>query len=213
MAVVSDGRWFENPMPLRKAQRKLRRLQCELARRKLGSQNREKTRHKLAHQYARIANIRQDALHKATSAIVARTKPDSERASVIAIEDLKVSGMLRNHHLACAISDVGFYGFRRQLEYKAAWSGSRIYVADRFFPSSKMCHVCGAINDNLTLSDRVWTCDCGAVLDRDLNAAINLRNLASTASSAGIYACGEDVRPTAVSLAASMKQEPSVVSS
>jgi putative transposase len=217
MAVTSDGRRFESPKPLRKAQRKLRRLQRELARRKRGSRNREKTHQRLARQHARVANIRRDALHKATSAIVARAKPDSERPSVIAIEDLNVGGMLKNHHLARAIADVGFYEFRRQLEYKAAWSGSRVCVADRFFPSSKTCHVCGTINDDLTLSDRVWTCDCGAVLDRDVNAAINLRDLAiriRTVSSTGTghlaNACGEDVRPMEVSLAASVKQEPSI---
>jgi len=199
MAVLSDGRRFENPKPLRKAQRRLRRLQRELARRKKGSRNREKTRAKLAKQHARIANIRRDALHKATTAITARAKPDSQRPSVIAIEDLNVSGMLQNHHLARAILDVSFSEFRRQIEYKAAWSGSEVFVADRFFPSSKTCHVCGTINNNLTLSDRVWTCDCGAALDRDVNAAINLRNLAiRTVSSTGTglwaNACGEDVR-------------------
>lgn len=201
MAVTSDGRRFENPKPLRKAQRKLRRLQRELARRKPGSRNREKTRHKLARQHYKISNIRRDSLHKATSAIVARAKPDSRRPSVIAIEDLNVSGMLRNHHLARAISDVGFSEFRRQVEYKAAWSGSEVFVADRFFPSSKTCHVCGWVNDNLTLADRVWQCpDCGAVLDRDHNAAINLVNLAvrqvlpELACIMQANACGEDVR-------------------
>ncbi len=179
MAVTSDGRRFENPKALYKAQRKMRRLQRELARRQRGSRNREKTRQKLARLHYRIANIRRDVIHKATSAIVARAKPDSERPVLIALEDLNVSGMLKNHHLARAISDVGLYEFRRQVEYKSAWSGSTVYVADRFFPSSKTCHVCGTINDDLTLADRVWTCDgCGTVLDRDQNAAINLVNLA-----------------------------------
>ncbi len=125
-----------------------------------------------------VANIRKDALHKATSAIVARTKPDSERPSVVAIEDFFVSGMLKNPYLALSLLDVGFAEFRRQLEYKTAWAGEKLLVADRFFPSSKLCHHCGCINDDLTLRDRIWRCDCGAVLDRDLNAAINLRNLA-----------------------------------
>jgi len=215
MAVVSDGRRFENPKALRKAQRKLVRLQRELARRKRGGQNRKKTKAGIAKLHYKIANSRRDALHKATSAIVARAKPDSERPSVIAIEDLNVSGMLKNHHVARTISDVSFYEFRRQLEYKATWSGNQIYIVDRFFPSSKTCHVCGTINNDLTLSDRVWTCDCGAVLDRDLNAAINLRNLAvrrvpPELEASALNACGEDVKPTAASLAASQKQEPSI---
>jgi putative transposase len=109
---------------------------------------------------------------------VAKTKPSSERPSVVAIEDLSVYGMKKNHNLALDISDAGFAEFRRQLEYKTAWAGEELLVADRFFPSSKLCHHCGCINDDLTLSDRIWRCDCGAVLDRDLNAAINLRNLA-----------------------------------
>lgn len=109
---------------------------------------------------------------------MAKTKPDSERPSVVVLEDLNVSGMLANHCLAQAISDVGFAEFRRQLEYKTVWFGSELVVADRFFPSSKLCRFCGCINSKLKLSDRQWTCYCGAVLDRDLNAAINLKNLA-----------------------------------
>jgi putative transposase len=146
---------------------------------------------------------------------VAKTKPSSERPSVVAIEDLSVSGMLKNHNLALDISDAGFAEFRRQLEYKTAWAGEELLVADKFFPSSKLCRYCGCINDNLTLKDRTWVCDCGAVLDRDLNAAINLRNLAvrrvppELACRGQANACGENVRP-AVTLAVSMKQEPSI---
>ena len=177
LAVVSDGQRFGNPKPLRKAQIKLRRLQRELSRRKNGSQNREKTRRKIGQAHQRIANIRRDTLHKVTSSIAAKTKPDSERPSVIVLEDLNVAGMIKNHCLAQAISDVGFAEFRRQLEYKTVWCGSELVVADRFFPSSRLCRHCGCINSELKLSDRTWTCDCGAVLDRDLNAAINLKNL------------------------------------
>jgi len=178
LAVTSEGARFENPKPLKKAQAKLKRLQRELSRRKKGGQNREKTRKKIAKAHQRIANIRCDTLHKATSAIVAKTKPDGERPSVVVLEDLNVSGMLANHCLAQAISDVGFAEIRRQLKYKTAWYGSELMVADRFFPSSRLCRHCGCINSELKLSDRMWTCSCGAVLDRDLNAAINLKNLA-----------------------------------
>lgn len=154
LAVTSDGKRFENPKPLKKAQAKLRRLQRELSGRKKGGENREKTRQKIGKAHQRIANIRRDTLHKATATIVAKTKPDSERPSVIVLEDLNVKAMTRNHCLAQAILDVGFGELRRQFEYKARWFGSQMLFADRFFPSSKLCHSCGEINDALTLADR-----------------------------------------------------------
>ena len=178
MAVCSNGTEIENPKALCAALRKLRRFQRELSRRKKGGKNREKSRRKVAMLHYRIANIRSDAIHKATSSIVAKTKPQDKRPSVVVIEDLSVSGLLKNNKLARAISDVGFFEFRRQLTYKTAWNGETLLVADRFFPSSKLCSACGAINDKLTLSMREWTCDCGISHDRDRNAAINLSRLA-----------------------------------
>ncbi|MBU0490482.1 MAG: transposase, partial [Chloroflexi bacterium] len=149
-----------------------------------------------------ISNIRQDALHQATSRIVAKTKPAAERPRVVVIEDLNVSGTgeaVQNHHLAQAIADVGLYEFGRQVTYKAAWAGSEVLVADRWYPSSKRCSQCGSIKDTLDLSERVYACVCcGLVLDRDLNAACNLAQLVPTASSAGshtqcpVEACGEE---------------------
>jgi putative transposase len=174
MAVCSDGTEIENPKALSITLRKLRRVQRELSRRKKGGKNREKSRRKIARLHYRITNIRKDAIEKATSSIVAKTKPVEQRPSVVVIEDLFVSGMLKNHKLARAISDVGFFEFRRQLTYKTAWNSVFLLVADRFFPSSKLCSACGAINDKLTLQDREWTCSCGAHHDRDRNAAINL---------------------------------------
>jgi len=217
MAVCSDGQRFENPKALRKAQRKLKRLQREMARRKKGGRNREKTRKKIAKAHYRISNIRRDALHKATSTIVARTKPDNKRPSTVVIEDLNVSGMLKNHCLAQAIGDAGFAEFRRQLEYKTTWLGEELMIADRFFPSSRLCRHCGCINSELSLADRTWVCDCGAIHDRDLNAATNLRDLAvrrvpPELEAQASNACGESVRPTAISLAVSVKQEPSMES-
>lgn len=216
LAVTSDGQRFENPKPLKKAQAKLKRFQRELSRRKNGGKNREKTRQKIAKVHQRIANIRRDTLHKVTSVIVAKTKPDNERPSMIVLEDLNVSGMLANHCLAQAISDVGFAEFRRQLEYKSTWYGSELLLADRFFPSSRLCRYCGCINSELKLSDREWACDCGAILDRDLNAAINLKNLAvrrvPPEQVERQTPVESDVRPTAVLLAASTKQEPSLES-
>jgi putative transposase len=192
LAVVSDGRTFDNPKILRKSQKKLRRVQRSLSRKQKGSNNREKTRRKLNKVHYRIANIRRDYLHKITSSIVkAKTKP-----SIIVLEDLNVAGMVKNHCLARAISDIGMSEFKRQIEYKAAWNGVKVVIADRFFPSSKTCHKCGLINDTLTLSDRSWTCECGASLDRDLNAAINLREYGiRTVGSTGINAYGQDTSP------------------
>ncbi len=212
MAIVSDGRKFENPRALKRAHVNLKRLQRELSRRKKGGKNREKTRQKIAGAHYRIANIRRNAIHKATSAIVAKSKPDSERPSVIVIEDLNVAGMVKNHKLAQAISDVGFSEFRRQLEYKAAWYGSKLILADRFFPSSRLCRHCGRVNPELKLSDREWICGCGAVLDRDLNAALNLKNLVVRRVSPEFTPAESDVRPTVVLLADSLRQEPSIES-
>jgi putative transposase len=193
LATCSDGREFENPRALGKAQRRLKRQQRELERRQKGGRNRAKTRRKIARLHYRIGNIRKDTLNKATSAIVeAKPKP-----KVVVLEDLNVSGMLQNHHLALAIADVGLNEFRRQIVYKAAWNGVQVLVAPRFFPSSKMCHVCGCIKDDLSLAKREWQCVCGVYHERDLNAAINLRGLAtkpvgSTGSSPESDACGEE---------------------
>jgi putative transposase len=219
LATRSDGIVYENPSALNKAQRKLRRLQRQLSRQQKGSCNREKTRRRIARLHYRIANLRRDTLHQATSDIVAKTKPDTARPRAVVLEDLNVNGMLQNHRLARAIADVGMSEFGRQVQYKTTWSGSQVVVADRWFPSSKRCSGCGAIKDKLDLSERTYECNCcGARLDRDLNAARNLAQLApdrpnspqvslSTASSAGSNACGEAVRP-ALSGLTSMKQEP-----
>src|SRR5438046_505248 len=113
---------------------------------------------KLARLHAHIANIRKDALHKATSLIVAKTKPDQGRPSCIVMEDLNVLGMLKNRKLSRAIADMGFYEFRRQLTYKAGYAGSLVYTVSRWEPSSKTCSWCGWEDCNLTLSDRIFRC-------------------------------------------------------
>ena len=125
-----------------------------------------------------MANLRRNVLHQATARIVARTKPDSERPSVVVLEDLNVAGMVKNRHLARAISDVGMSEFRRQVLYKAAWAGVRVVIAPRFFASSKRCSVCHHCKDTLLLSEKTYACEaCGMVMDRDLNAARNLQQL------------------------------------
>ena len=175
LATCSDGCTFDNPKALRKKLNKLKRTSRRHSRKQKGSQNRKKAKTRLARMHARIANVRKDALHKATSAIVARTKPDSERPAVIVLEDLQVSGMLKNRRLSRAIADVGMYEFRRQIEYKARAASVQVKFVSRWYPSSKTCSDCGWIHEDLTLASRVFICQqCGVVLDRDENAALNL---------------------------------------
>ena len=194
LAQVSDGTYFENPRALKNAQKKLKRLQRVVSRRKPGSANRQKAVKQLAKAHYRVANIRKDSLHQATTWL-ARNK------SAIVLEDLNVNGMMRNHHLAQAIADMGMFEFRRQLQYKGQWYGCEVFLADRFFPSSKRCSRCGTVKDSLSLSERTYRCEnCGLHIDRDWNAAIKsgaaLRFITpTTASSAESHAWGECVRP------------------
>jgi len=175
MAVVSDGRTFANPKALRSRLKALRRLSRRHSRKKKGSKNRKKAQRRLARMHARIAHIRNDVLHKATSSLVMKSKSPEERPSVIVLEDLNVAGMLKNRKLSRAIADVGLSEFRRQIEYKAAYAGVQVKKVSRWYPSSKTCSGCGWIHDDLTLADRVFCCQqCGMVLDRDENAALNL---------------------------------------
>jgi putative transposase len=174
-AAIHDGaetRFVEPPRSLRRNLAKLRRLNRQLARKQKGSANRTKAKLELARLHYKISCQRQDHLHQLSSSL-AKTK------SVIVLEDLHVRGMQRNKHLALSVSDAGMGELRRQLAYKSEWYGSALVIADRFFPSSKLCSGCGTIKDTLTLSERVYCCDvCGLSLGRDENAAINLRRLA-----------------------------------
>jgi putative transposase len=190
LAVVSDGTVFGNPKALKSNLTRIKRLQRTVSRRVKGSANRKKAIRKLAKAHARVANIRKDTLHQVTTRL-AKTK------SVIVLEDLNVKGMVKNHKLAQAISDVGFYELRRQLMYKSQWYGCQVVLANRFYPSSKTCSGCGSVKPELGLEARVFVCEsCGMVIDRDLNAAINLENLMiTTGSLPGSNACGEVVSP------------------
>jgi putative transposase len=132
-----------------------------------GSRNREKMKQKLARLHYRMQCQRKESLHKLTTDL-------TTRFSTIVIEDLHVKGMVKNHHLARAISDMGFGIFRRLLDYKAAYAGCQVVVAHRWFPSSKLCAQCGAIAEELPLSQRLFRCACGYEADRDVNAAVNL---------------------------------------
>ena len=171
LAVLSNGTQYENQGLLRSELRKLKRLNRELSRRQEGSGSWNRTKQKLAKLHRRIANRRLDYQHKMTTEITRTYR-------IVGVEDLNVDGMLRNHRLALSIADAGFGEIQRQSRYKAAWYGGELVEIDRFFPSSKLCRFCGRINGGLTLADRSWTCDCGAVLDRDLNAAVNIERQA-----------------------------------
>ena len=197
LAVTSDGDTYENPKALGHALKRLARLQRELARRQKGSHNRAKTRARIARLHDRIACLRQNTIHQATSRIVAKTKPDLERPALVIMEDLNVAGMMKNNKLARAVADVGMGEFARQMAYKCAWNGTTLVKADRWFPSSKQCSRCGQVKTTLALAERVYRCEtCGLEIDRDYNAARNLRQL-GTARSAGddglaiVQACGE----------------------
>jgi putative transposase len=203
LATLSTGEAFAGPKALRALLGRLRRLGRALSRKVQGSRNRARAKLKLARLHERIANIRRDSLHQLTARI-------TRRFHTIGIEDLNVSGMLGNRRLARAIADMGFHALRRQLVYKAAWRGTQVVVADRWYPSSKTCSGCGHMLATLGLGVRRWTCPgCGALHDRDHNAAINLRNLAvsSTATACG----GEGTGPARERRAkpAPVKQESS----
>ncbi|WP_332879364.1 RNA-guided endonuclease InsQ/TnpB family protein [Massilia sp. S19_KUP03_FR1] len=183
LATLSTGEKVLGPKALTTLLKKLRRLGRCLTRKVNGSRNRAKARQKLARLHARIADLRSDSLHKLTTEL-------TRRFHSIVIEDLNVKGMLKNHRLARAISDMGFHEFRRQLMYKAARCGGEVFVADRWYPSSKLCSSCGDKLERLNLGVRQWICPvCHAMHDRDVNAAINLRNLAVSSTAA---ACGGD---------------------
>lgn len=196
-AVTSNGQHFANPRHLRKAEKNLKRKQQKLSRKVKGSTSRNKARRLVARVHERVANARKDFLHKVSRKLVNENQ-------VLAVEDLCVKGMVRNPNLAKSISDAGWGMFSRFVEYKAARDGKLFVKTNRFFPSSKACHVCGKIHDGMDLSVRRWTCKgCGAVHDRDENAAANIRDEAkrmiwagvipASASGIGAAASGGDV--------------------
>jgi len=187
LAMLSDGTAFANPCALKHAQKRLSRLERQKSRRKLGGQNRKKTCRKLAKQHARVATIRKDAANKLTTFLC-------KNHALVAIEDLHVAGMLKNHKLAQAVADSNFGEIRRQLVYKARLYGTRLVAIDRWYPSSKTCSACAWIDEGQDLSDRIFVCEgCGSVLDRDQNAAINILQeaLRTTGSFSESHAYGE----------------------
>jgi putative transposase len=197
LATLSTGEIFDGVKSYKKYESKLARMQYLHRHKQKGSNNYRKACIKIARLHQKIANIRKDTLHKITTYI-------SKNHAVIGIEDLNVSGMLANGKLSKAIADMGFYELRRQLEYKSLLYGSKLVIVDRFYPSSKTCSHCGEKKISLSLSQRVFKCDhCGFECDRDLNAAINLKQEAVRLT---VLACGLDSADTN-----RMKQEEKAV--
>lgn len=172
-AITSDGEMFSNPKNLKKSEKRLTKLQRDLSRKKKGSNNRYKARLKVAKLHEKIANQRKDYLHKISNYI-------TNENQVIVIEDLKVSNLMKNHKLAKNIADVSWFEFRRQLEYKCAWKGRELIIAPSNYASSQLCSSCGnKSSQTKDLSCRTYVCPvCGMVMDRDINASINLLKLA-----------------------------------
>ena len=180
LAIVSNGKTYKNinkSTRIKKLEKKLRREQRCLSRKyeslKKGEstqKNIQKQKLKVQRLHHKIDNIRTDYINKSIAEIV-KTKP-----SYITIENLNVSGMMKNSHLSKAVASQKFYEFRTKLKAKCDENGIELRVVDRWYPSSKICHCCGAIKKDLKLSDRIYRCDCGYVEDRDFNAALNLRD-------------------------------------
>lgn len=170
LLTLSDGSSIDNPKWIRSNEKQLKKLQKQLSKKQKGSNNRYKAKLKLAKKHEQIKNQKQDFLHNITIKIINENQ-------VIILEDLNVSGMMKNHKLAKSIQELGLYEMRRQFEYKSQWYNRELVFVDRFFPSSKTCSCCGWKNNSLKLSDREFICEgCGLVIDRDENAAINIEN-------------------------------------
>ncbi len=190
LATCSNGVVYENIKPYKTLQTRLARLQREFCRRKKGSKSRERTRRKIAKLHQRIANIRNDHLHKISHSITRDNQ-------TIFLEDLNIAGMMKNRRLAKSIADVSLSELVRQIEYKAKWRGRTVLKVGRFFPSSKLCSHCGFVFKDMTLSDRKWVCpECKVEHDRDKNASVNILVEGNKTVGATGLAGGEDVRPS-----------------
>ena len=166
--ITSDGEVFDNLHFKKSQSNKIKRLQRQLSRKVKGSNNRNKARIRVAKTYKKINDKKQYYLHQVSNTLINENQ-------VICMEDLNVKGMLRNHKLADSIQEMNFGEFKRILEYKAKWYNRKIVYVDRFYPSSKTCHNCGYINKQLKLNNRQWVCSqCGEVIERDYNAALNI---------------------------------------
>jgi putative transposase len=185
LAATSDGDRLENPRPLVRREKRLKKLQRRLSRKVKGSNNRKKAKLEVAKLHAKIGDTRRDTIQKFTTKIIRENQ-------AIFVEGLNVAGMMQNHRLAKHIGDAAFDEIFRELEYKACWNGRTYFELDRFFPSSKLCSSCGHLLNELPLSVREWDCPgCGTHHDRDINAAVNIlkagQYLLNTRSGAGKF--------------------------
>ena len=192
LAICSDGNVYKNinkTQRVRKLEKRKRMLQRSISRRyelnKKGeryckTRNIVKRQRELLKVSRRLTNIRHNHIHQITSEVIKR-KP-----SFICIEDLNVSGMMKNKHLSKAVQQQGLYEFRRQIEYKSTWNHIPVIIADRYFPSSKLCSCCGTIKSDLKLSDRIYRCECGNIIDRDVQASLNLKTYGENVSKQSI---------------------------
>ena len=214
LAITSEGETFENPKAYKQHLMKLKRYQKMVARRQKGSKNKQKAITKLSKVHKRVADIRNDTVHKLTTSLV-KTKP-----KIIVIETLKPKNMSKNHKLASAVLDSSFGKIKDTLKYKCSWNGIHLIMAPTFYASSKYCSICGHKHNELKLSDREWTCsNCGTHLDRDVNAAKNLQffglwmigkhlsESSTTVSSTESNACGDERLQFLIEQCSSMKQE------
>ncbi len=205
--VTSEAEEIGNPKFLRKSLRKLKILQRRLSKKTKGSKNRNKARIKVAKHYEKVSNLRKDFLHKTSTTLV-------KQNDTVCIEDLNVSGMMKNHNLAQSVQDVSWAEFFKMLNYKAEWNGNNIIKIGRFWPSSKLCD-CGTLNHNLTLADRIWICAaCGVENQRDVLAARNIKKFAFLSNPTQYFSEVKErqgmpeLSVEEVSLEAPMKQKP-----
>lgn len=198
--ITSDGIKIDNPKYFKKSLSKLKFMQRQVSKKKKGSGNRKKAQFKVAIQHEKIANQRKDFLHKLSTKLISENQ-------ALCFEDLNVKGMIKNHNLAQSISDAGWSMFVEMCKYKAQWKGKHILHIPTFEPSSKICSSCGHTKKDLKLSDREWTCICGIHHDRDINAAINIKNYCMKNISGEVHRKKPVELPT---LVGAVKQESSI---
>lgn len=199
-AITSKGDKISNPRYLKNSTERLRALQQRVSKKKKGSNNRKKSNLKVALLHEKITNQRKDFLQKLSTQLI-------KSHDTLCIEDLNIKGMVKNHKLARSISDAGWGMFAEMLKYKSEWYGNNLLQIPRFEPSTKICSVCGTTKHDLTLKDREWECKCGAKHDRDINAAINIKNYCLKNSGEGISVAPVEL-PTMVG---TVKQENNTI--